>query len=62
VCHAPPSVDNHRELQAKLLKTWDEMMALSRATLAREINEMLAEIRPSGEKARGPERRCHAPP
>jgi hypothetical protein len=62
VCHAPPSLGKYPEFQEKVLKTWDELVALSRATLVRGIKEIFAEMRPSGGKARGPERRCHAPP
>jgi hypothetical protein len=61
-CHAPPSVAKSREAQEKVLETWDEFAALSRATLERKLGEILAGIASSAGTSRRVEPRCHAPP
>jgi hypothetical protein len=42
-CHAPPSVANQRKLRRKVLRSWDIVAALSRATLAQKLGEILEE-------------------
>jgi hypothetical protein len=40
-CHAVASAPNPRECEAKLLESWDGAMALSRATLQRQLAVIL---------------------
>jgi hypothetical protein len=40
-CHAPPSAAKVRRLQRKVLGSWDKAAALSRATIAQELGEIL---------------------
>lgn len=61
-CHAPPSVAKGAELNEKVLKVWDKVVALSRATLAQQLSEILGGIEPLAGTGCPPEPRCHAPP
>jgi hypothetical protein len=36
-CHAPPSAPKPAEIKAEVLQSWDRVVALSRATLARRL-------------------------
>ena len=43
-CHAPPSALGPLRLKAKLLESWDEATAASRATLQRRMSQILRGI------------------
>ena len=42
-CHAPASAAKGRKLQRKVLQSWDKAAALSRATIAQELSEILGQ-------------------
>jgi hypothetical protein len=59
--HTPPSCAKFPELHDKVLESWDKAVALSRASLGRELSETWAEIERSAGTAQRGEARCHAP-
>jgi hypothetical protein len=61
-CHAPPSKRIPLKLRDEILKSWDQMAAVSRASLQLKIEEIAEAFAANLGNEAGANRDCHAPP